>query len=162
FKMRIQCFKVTPFSLGNQKFITFDQIIPQKDTADYVIRMAEKNQEEIAAQEGLQNRHLVRMDFWSKILPLLKGRTRIFQNVNPSKDHWLSSTADGFRFTMVITKFNASVLLEFSKPSKEENKNLFDAISSYKEEIEAKFGNRLNWRRMDDKISSHISFTLND
>jgi len=162
YKLRIQCFKVTPYSLGEQKFITFDQIIPQKDSADFIIRMAEKNQEEIAAQEGLQNRHLIRLEFWNKILPMLKGRTSIFQNVSPSKDHWLSSTADGFRFTMTITRNYVTVLLEFSKPSKDDNKHLFDQLEKYKTEIENRFGHPLGWKRNDDKISSQVYYALNN
>lgn len=42
FKLRIQCFKATPFALENQLFLTVEQIIPTKDTEDFVISMADK------------------------------------------------------------------------------------------------------------------------
>lgn len=160
YNIRIQCFKVTPYSLAEQKFITFEQIIPQKDTADYIIRMAEKNQEDVEVQEGLQNRHHVRLEFWSKILPLLKGKTVLFQNVNPTKDNWLSSSSDGFRFTMTITRTTATVLLEFSKPDKADNKYMFDQLIQYKADIESRFGDSLIWKRNDGKISSQVYYAL--
>ena len=40
--------------------------------------MADKMQEEISTQEGLKDRHKLRMEFWSKIMPMLKGKTPIF------------------------------------------------------------------------------------
>lgn len=160
YKVKIQCFKVTPFALDNQMFLTMEQIIPQKDSEDYIIKMADKTQEEITTQEGLQNRHHLRMEFWTKILPLLKGKTPIFQNVSPTKDHWLSSTVAGVRYTITITKSNCSILVEFAQPNREENKKVFDNIIEYKEQIEANFGTHLNWERLDEKISSRIAFTL--
>lgn len=160
YKVKIQCFKVTPFALDEQLFLTMEQIIPQKDSEEYIIKMAEKTHEEITTQEGLQTRHHLRMEFWIKILPLLKGKTPIFQNVSPTKDHWLSSTVAGIRYTMTITKSNCNVLVEFSQPNKEENKKLFDKLAQFKGQIEEKFGNNLNWERLDDKISSRVSYSL--
>lgn len=162
YKVKIQCFKVTPFALDEQLFLTMEQIIPQKDSEEYIIKMADKTQEEITTQEGLQNRHHLRIEFWIKILPLLKGKTPIFQNVSPTKDHWLSSTVAGVRYTMTITKSNCNILVEFSQPNKEENKKQFDKLMQFKEQIEEGFGSKLNWERLDDKISSRVSYTLHE
>lgn len=162
YKVKIQCFKVTPFALEDQLFLTMEQIIPQKDSEDYIIKMADKTQEEISTQEGLQTRHHLRMEFWIKILPMFKGKTPIFQNISPTKDHWLSSTVGGIRYTMTITKSNCNVLVEFPLSNKDENKKLFDKLLKFKEQIEAKFGLPLNWERLDDRITSRISFTLPD
>src|SRR5690606_345919 len=122
YKLRIQCFKATPFALNDQLFLTMEQIIPTKDTEDFVISMADKTQDEINTQESLKSRHSIRMQFWSKALPQLKGKTPIFQNTSPTKDHWLSAGGTGIsgaRYTMVITKSYAGVQLEFAKASKE-------------------------------------------
>jgi hypothetical protein len=35
FKIRLQCFKVTPFSFGDQLFLNVEQILPTKDTEDF-------------------------------------------------------------------------------------------------------------------------------
>lgn len=163
FKLRIQCFKATPFALGDQLFLTVEQIIPTKDTEDFVISMADKMQEEISTQEGLKDRHKLRIEFWGKILPMLKGKTPIYQNVSPSKDHWLSSGGTGIsgtRYNLVITKDYAAVQIEFGRSSKDENKRLFDELRKYKDTIEQQLGYKLDWKRNDAKISSQISYAL--
>jgi hypothetical protein len=163
YKLRIQCFRATPFALDEQLFLTLEQIIPTKDTEDFIISMAGKTQDEITTQENLKSRHHVRFDFWTKILPKLKGKTPIFQNSSPTKDHWLSAGGTGIsgaRYSMIITKSYAGVQLEFGRANKDENKKLFDELLSQKSEIENKFGQPLNWERLDDNISSRISFNL--
>lgn len=163
YKLRIQCFKATPFALNDQLFLTMEQIIPTKDTEDFVISMADKTQDEINTQESLKSRHSIRMQFWSKTLPQLKGKTPIFQNTSPTKDHWLSAGGTGIsgaRYTMLVTKSYAGVQLEFAKASKEDNKKLFDELLSYKQKIEQVFGYPLVWERMDDNISSRVTYNL--
>lgn len=162
FELRVQCFKVTPFALQEELFITLEQIIPQKDIEDYIIKMAEKSRDEMITQERNKDRHNLRLKFWSEILPLFKGKTQLFQNISPTKDHWLTSSLGGVRYTIVITKNNCSVLVEFTKPDQTENKFMFDELFKAKDDIENKFGHILNWERLDDKISSRVSFTLPD
>jgi hypothetical protein len=163
YKLRIQCFRVTPFSLNDQLFLTLDQIIPTKDTEEFIISMADKTQEEINTQENLKSSHKVRFEFWNKILPLLKGKTPIFQNINPTTDHWVSSGGTGIsatRYSLLITKTYAGVQLEFGKSNKEDNKKLFDELFKHKAEIEEKFGASLDWYRLNDNISSRVGFYL--
>jgi len=60
------------------------------------------------------------------------------------------------RYSLLITKTYAGVQLEFGRPSKEENKRLFDELFKYKTQIETAFGKPLTWDRSDDTISSRI------
>lgn len=163
YKLRIQCFKATPFALEEQLFLTLEQIIPTKDTEEFIISMAGKTQDEIATQENLKSRHHIRFDFWTKLLPKLKGKTPIFQNSSPSKDHWLSAGGTNIRharYSLLITKTYSGVQLEFGRPNKDENKKLFDELLKYKTEIETSFGHSLNWERSDDTISSRVGYYL--
>jgi hypothetical protein len=56
FKIRIQCFKVTPFSMGDNMFLNVEQIIPTKDAEEFVIGLAGKAIEEIENAEAEQRR----------------------------------------------------------------------------------------------------------
>ncbi len=40
YKLRIQCFQVSPFGMGNQLFLNIEQFIPRKDAEEFVISMA--------------------------------------------------------------------------------------------------------------------------
>jgi hypothetical protein len=163
YKLRIQCFKATPFALEEQLFLTLEQIIPTKDTEEFIISMASKTQDDIATQESLKTRHHIRFDFWTQLLPKLKGKTPIFQNSSPSKDHWLSAGGTNIRharYSLLITKSYTGVQLEFGRPNKDENKKLFDELFRFKDKIEQAFGNQLTWERSDDTISSRVGFYL--
>lgn len=165
YKLRLQCFKVTPYALEEQLFLNLEQIIPSKDTEDFIISMASKTQDEITSQETSKNRHNVRMAFWSQLLPKLKNKTPIFQNSSPTKDHWLiagGANITGIRYSMIITKSYAAVQLEFGRSDKDENKRLYDELYKYKSDIENHFGKPLVWERMDDKISSRVGTVKSD
>lgn len=161
YKLRLQCFKVTPYALNEQLFLNLEQIIPSKDTEEFIISMASKTQDEINAQESSKNRHQVRLEFWAQLLPQLKGKTPIFQNSSPTKDHWLiagGANISGVRFCMLITQKYAGVQLELGRSNQDDNKALFEEMKKYKVEIETAFGQALEWDRWDDKISSRIGF----
>lgn len=165
YKLRLQCFKVTPYALEEQLFLNLEQIIPSKDTEDFIISMASKTQDEITSQETSKNRHNIRLMFWSQLLPKLKNKTPIYQNSSPTKDHWLiagGANISGIRYSMIITKNYAAVQLEFGRSDKDENKRLYDELYKYKNDIEHQFGKPLRWERMDDKISSRVGIVKND
>lgn len=163
FKIKMQCFKVTPFALGDQLFLTLEQIIPTKDAEDYTIRMVDKAQEDQSTQEELKKRHHLRLEYWTKLLHKIKGKTTIFQNSSPSKDHWLSAggtNITGLSYTFVVTKSYVSVELTISKSSAADNKKFFDELKQYEKEITTSFGDELSWERLDNKKMCRVSYYL--
>lgn len=160
-QIRIQCFKATPYSLNDQLFLNIDQIIPVKEAEDYMVGIAEKEQEETNAQAELQSRHHLRLAYWDKFLEAVKeSDCNLYNNVSPVKDHWLSagSGCSGVPYQCLFMKNGAKVQLNISRGNKEENKFIFDALLEQKETIEATFGEALSWNRMDDKKASIILF----
>jgi hypothetical protein len=160
FKMRIQCFKVTPFQLNDQLFLNVEQILPTKDTEDFSIGIASKAQEEVAVQETLKNRHNVRLNFWEEYLSQSNQINKLFSNISPSKDNWIGIGIGmtGVNLNLVISKTYSRSEIYFNRGSQEANKALFDYSLSMKDQIEQAFGQPLVWERMDDKVSCRIKF----
>lgn len=161
FKIQLQCFKATPYELSGQHFLTLDQIIPTKDAQDYVISMTNKVQTEISTEVEVKTRHKIRLKFWAEFLKSIKGKSTLFQNSNPVKDHWLVAGGTDIRFAsyqLVITKTDAAVQLHFGSSSQTVNKLLFDTLMLHKTEIEESFGEPMVWERLDDKKSSRLSY----
>jgi len=163
FKMRIQCFKVTPFALNEQLFLNVEQILPTKDTEDFTINIASKAQEEIEHQETLKNRHLLRLRFWEYFINESKKQNHFISNMSPSKDSWLSKGIGigGAYIDVCITKNSCRSEIIINIGDQALNKRAFDLLyKDYKQLIEKKLGVNLNWERMDEKKSCRIRFEL--
>jgi hypothetical protein len=100
--LRLQCFKATPFCLNEQLFLNMEQIIPIKEAEDFVISMANKSREEVGTQELIKERHIVRRKFWTAYLKEINKATSLYQNVSPSKDHWISAGSGTDTFFLYI------------------------------------------------------------
>ena len=161
YNLKIQCFKATPFSFGEQILLNIEQIIPVHEVKEFTIRMAEKAQEEQSAQEELATRHKMRIEFWKVLLPKFNSKTSLFVNVNPSKDNWISagSGVSGVGLNFVISKNYARTEVYMSKSSADENKYVFDKLCQQKDEIEKHTGS-LEWERLDDKKACRIKQEL--
>ncbi|WP_419914313.1 DUF4268 domain-containing protein [Hoeflea sp.] len=156
-----QCFKVIPYKLGDELLIDVQQIIPTPEAEDFMIGMATKESEEKSAQGNLRRSHKLRLAFWEMALDTLreKGISR-YNNVNPTKDHWLSSSTgiSGCVYNLIFSKDGARVELSFQRGNKSENKWLFDQLKSRQEELESSFGEAFVWKRLDDRKSSRIQY----
>jgi len=164
YKLRIQCFKVTSYELAEQLFLDIEQIIPMKDSEEYIISMADKTQEDINSQEELKSRHYLRMEFWRILLKEMNNQSAIYQNISPTKDHWLSagSGISGVPYNFVVSHYYARTELTIARSLTEENKFIFDELHRIKDAIEAEFGEQLEWERLDNKKSSRIKYELKD
>lgn len=163
YKLKVQCFKATPYQYGEQIFLNIEQIIPVKDSEEYLISVAQKAQEESDSQEVSNNRFEKRLRFWNLLLAELNKQTDLFQNINPIKDNWLSAAAGiaSVSFNFGISQKYGKVEISMNR-AKEENKFVFDEFYKYKSEIEQNFGDKLHWRRADNKKSSWIIYQNND
>ena len=108
-----------------------------------------------------QNRFAVRREFWKQLLPQIVN-TELFSNINPTKDHWLSSGAgiSGLRYTFVVTSKYARIELAILKSSKQKNKEIFKQLIAQKNDIEAIFGNSLEWEELPENKMSRIKYEL--
>ena len=159
--VRAQCFRVVPYSLGEELLIDLQQIIPTPEAADYMIAMATKESEEKSVQGTQVRRYELRRAFWTRMLEELRGRSIArYANISPSKYHWLGSATGvpGCGYHLIFSKTEARVELGLGRP-KAENKWIFDQLAKQKQEIEERFGAKLQWLRLEDKKTSRICYS---
>ena len=158
--VRAQCFRVLPYSFGEELLIDLQQIIPTPEAADYMIGMAAKESEEKSVKGTQQRRQEMRRAFWARTLEELRSRNIArYANISPSKDHWLTSATgvSGCGFNLIFLKSEARVDLSLARAEAGENKWIYDRLERKRQEIEERFGAELQWLRLDDKKASRIS-----
>lgn len=160
--IELQCMKVTPYAMGETLLLNVEQIIPTPEAKELMIGMSIKEAQEKTTKVAQQNSHKLRMEFWEQALEAFgESSCGLFNNINPTKDHWLSA-GSGMRacpFTLVFSTKVVRVQLQMMRESVEENKYIFDAMLQQGETIEASFGHKLEWLRLDDKKSSRVQFS---
>lgn len=163
FKIRLQCFRATPYAMGEELFLNVEQIIPTQDAEDFMIGMAEKAQDDIESQTQQKNRHIVRKEFWSKLIPAMNASSsNLYQNISPGIYHWIGagSGVRGVGFNFVITKSYCQAELYIDRGEKNENKAIYDKLFALKSEIEDKFGGCLGWERLDEKRACRVKASM--
>jgi hypothetical protein len=158
FKLRIQCFRVAAYSMGDQLFLNIEQIIPTKDAEDFMISIADKALDEVEGVSQDKNRHKVRRELWTEVIRAMAARSSLFQNITPGIKSWLGAASGvaGVAFNFVAGKKYGRAEVYIDRGEKEENKFIFDQLYEKKDSIEAEFGAAVTWERLDDRRASRI------
>jgi uncharacterized protein with ParB-like and HNH nuclease domain len=144
---------------SNSKFAILKKLLALFELEDELLIKYSSNGENASEP----NRFSVRKKYWQQLLPLLND-TNLFDNVSPSKDHWLSTGAGigGLAYTLIITKSNIRIELGISTSSKEKNKSYFKKLFKSKDAIELSFGYPLIWEELSDNKMSRVKFELQE
>lgn len=159
----IACFKITPYSLGEQLLINIDQVIPTPEAKELMIGINAKEAEEKNTEVVLKSRHSVRREYWEQALSEFQSSDcSLYNNISASKDHWLNagSGVTGCPFSLIFNQKELRVELWLSRNNGDENKWMFDQLYQHKETIEQEFGDELEWLRLDDKKQSRIQYSI--
>ncbi len=151
FKLRIQCFKVTPFAQGDDLFLTVEQIIPTKDAEDFMIGLAAKAQDEVNELEAEKTRYVLRREFWSKLLSAMNSRSQLFRSISPGPKTWISvgSGVSGIIFSFVIARGSARVEVYINTARADLNHQLLEQLRARRDHFETRFGGSLTWDDME-------------
>lgn len=109
-------------------------------------------------KKELAERHILREQFWTQLLERSKPLTNLTANRSAPRDHWLDVAAgrSGIHYDYHILKDHVLVGLYIDVSDYTRNKQIFDAFLSQKDQIEAEFGEPLEWRRLDDRQASRV------
>ena len=158
----VACVKVIPYKYGEDVFIDAEQILPQKQLENYMLKIANKakdtqiKQSENIISKGLRNR------FWIDFIPKFNEQSKLFENIsNDRTDHWLGAgagMASGVSYNFLICKSYCGVEVGISNDNKDLNKTVFDILFEHKQDIENNLGFCLSWEKLEDKKMSRIIF----
>ena len=165
FNIRIKCFKVTPYKYKDKILLDFDQIIPVKDADDYMIKMATKKQDEAQSVEASRIRNTERRIFWAEFIEYNRHHEGLFANSSGTPDGWLGKSIKGFsgvNINACINNSSTRVEVYINTGDRAKNKQIYDDLFSYKEEIEKKYGAPLQWQRLDEKVTCRICVDRHD
>ena len=156
-----RCFKVSPYSFGDELLVDIQQVIPTPEAADFMISMAEKEIEEKTTQGAQRRSHKLRLAFWEQALEVLRARglTR-YNTVNPTKEYSLGcgTGISGCLYYLIYSRSEARVELVLQRSEARENKWLYDELHDLRDELEEAFGDELTWDRLDNNKKSKITF----
>jgi len=158
FKLRVQCLKVTPYAMGNELLLNVEQIIPTKDTEDFMIGLAQKAQDEVTGASEEKNRHTIRRAFWTEVISAMAAKSNLYQNISPGTAGWTSAGSGmrGVGFNFVAGKAYGRAEVYIDRGDHEENKSIFDQLHAQRDRIEQEFDGSLVWERMDNRRACRI------
>ena len=154
--VRIQCFKATPYSLGEELFLQIDQIIPVPEVSEFIIDIKEKAKEDKGKSKKVAETEADLLEFWQLVKARLADEgVHYFDNISAKPLFHMGFTKGKGRFAMVIGRTGPRVELYFHNDVGKYN---FDAMTRYAEDLNTAFNGRLEWQRLDNKKASRIKY----
>lgn len=158
FKVRLQCFRATTYSMDDELFLSMEQIIPTKEAEEFMIGLAVKAQDEVTGADTQVARHGIRKEFWADLLKVMNSKSNIFSSITPSTVNWISRRTgiSGVSLMFSATRSYARAEIYIDRGNKDENERIFDALKAERELLEKDFGSELTWERLDEKRACRI------
>lgn len=119
----------------------------------------EDAEEKEPKEEKLQPRHEKRKAFWADFIQYCKDNDGVFARHTPVGDNWLGKgirVPYGVQMNAVIGYDFARMEIYFNSGDRDLNKKVYDYLFDRKEEIEAEYGSKLIWERLNDKVTCRI------
>ena len=154
----IQCFRATPYSLGEELFLQIDQIIPVPEVSEFIIDIKEKEKEDKGKSQKAKETEADLLEFWQSVKARFADEgVRYFDNISAKPLFHMGFTKGKGRFAMVIGRTGPRVELYFHNDVGKYN---FDAMARYADELNSTYDGRLEWQRLDNKKASRIKYEM--
>ena len=116
-------------------------------------------------KQEIAERYIIRERFWTQLLDMSKQKTKLHANISPTQHNWLGTSSGkrglGFNYGLRKNEAQVELYIDRGKEREEENKEIFEKLFIYKEEIEKSFGNQLEWERLEGKRACRIRKRIN-
>lgn len=150
----IQCFRATPYSLGEELFLQIEQIIPVPEASEFIIDIKEKEKEDKGKSQKAKETEADLLEFWKSVkAEFVEQNISFFNNITPKGLYYMHFNKGRGRFALVIGRTGPRVEIYFHNDVGKYN---FDAMMAYANAINPLFDGRLEWQRLDNKKASRI------
>ncbi|MBT7996060.1 MAG: DUF4268 domain-containing protein [Bacteroidetes bacterium] len=156
--IQIQCFRATPYSMGEEMFLQMEQIIPLPETKEFMIDAKEKEKEEKSKSKTVSETEARLVEFWSMLKDdLTKHNIDYLENIKARPSFYINFRKENGVFAYSIGKYTLRVELYFPHDS---DKIIIDTMKKYQAEIESGMEKFIHFERLDDKKASRIKYEL--
>jgi len=155
----ITCIRAKPYRVEDHLLVDLDQIIPLPEAADYETAIRAQQQE---SQRANTQRQDIFLRFWSQLIARSNGKTRLWENRNAIKDHWLGGASGrvGFAFQAVMRKDDCRVECYIDLGQEDQSLRAFKALFADRAAIETAFGGDLTWQDLPESRGCRICKNL--
>lgn len=154
----IQCFRATPYSLGESLFLQIEQIIPVPEVSDFIIDIKEKASEDKGKSKKVAKTEADLKEFWQAVKSrFTENGIGFLDNRSVRPTFYMGFSKGRGRFAMVIGRTGPRIELYFHN---DVGKTNFDAMACYSDELNEAYGGRLCWQRLDSKKASRIKYEM--
>ncbi|MGB2728322.1 MAG: DUF4268 domain-containing protein [Halobacteriota archaeon] len=126
-----------------------------------IVGPSEESREVGEKKHEMAERYKIRYNFWKELLEKAKKKTKLHAQISPSQYNWIGTGAGksglGYNYSVIKHKGQVELYIDRGKDSEDENKIIFNELSSHKDEIEKVFGEPLNWESLEGKRACRIS-----
>lgn len=156
--VKIQCFKVTPFQVKEDLFIQMEQIIPLPETADYMIRMMEKEHDDHKKTKvTLQNEEQL-IKFWSALKAALRENGFYHMDniaIRPQYSMGFWKGQGLFAFAMGRKAYRIELYIE-----NDPVKALFNHLRQHESAINAQISKTVHWDPLENRKAARIKIEI--
>ena len=87
-----------------------------------------------------------------------KDKTKLHANLSPGKENYIEigTGKNGLSFCYSIRQHDSDVEFYIDRGTEKENRQIFDMLAESKKDIEAAFGEPLEWERLEGKRTCYI------
>lgn len=156
--IHVQCFRATPYSMGDDLFLQVEQIIPLPETKEFMIDAKEKEKEEKHKSKTVAETEARLVEFWGQLKENLKDKNIDYlERVSARPSFSIGFWKGAGKFSYCIGRSTLRVELYFSNDT---DKVLFEAMLKYKDKIDVLLDNLVVWERLDNKKASRIKYEM--
>lgn len=158
----IRCVRLIPYGDNGRVLVDVQQIIPLPEAEDYQVRLKAKAEKERTARREQSDLGRLCQAFWTGLLAKAREKTDLHAGISPPAGTWISGGAGRAHLSFRYAFGRQNPRLEFyiGSSDKDWNKAIFDQLAVTRKAIEERFGDPLNWRRLEDAKASIIEYQL--